>query len=127
GKILATGLHRVVVERKGYAPRELSVQLGDGEHRTLDVELRPAGRKIAAARPTGTLTVKTVPWAKVFEGARLVGTTPMANVPLAEGTHVLTFVNPELPPVRKTVQVKAGEEARLSIDLKGSKGPSEAR
>ena len=37
----ASGMHKVIVEKKGYTPRELAVQLGDGEHRTLDVELRP--------------------------------------------------------------------------------------
>jgi hypothetical protein len=95
-------------------------QLGDGERRTLDVELRPILHKgkSAPSRPSGYLTVRTVPWAKVFEGAKLIGTTPMANVPLAEGTHVLTFVNPDLPPVKRTVAVKQGEEARLSVELK---------
>jgi hypothetical protein len=118
----ASGMHKVVVDKKGYQPRELAVRLGDGEHRTLDVELRPAARHVvrvvAPKVPQGFLTVKTVPWSKVFEGARLIGTTPLANVPLAEGAHTLTFVNPDLPPVKKTVTVRAGEEARVSVELK---------
>jgi serine/threonine-protein kinase len=65
----------------------------------------------------GFLTVRTVPWSKVFDGARLLGTTPMANVPLSEGTHTLTFVNPDLPPTKKTVTVRAGEEQRVSLEL----------
>ena len=116
----ASGMHKVIVEKKGYTPRELAVRLGDGEHRTLDVELRPGARRVVRVQraPSGYLTVRTVPWSKVFEGARLLGTTPMANVPLAEGTHTLTFVNPDLPPLKRTVTVRAGEEQRVSIELK---------
>jgi eukaryotic-like serine/threonine-protein kinase len=118
----ASGMHKVIVEKKGYTTRELAVQLGDGEHRTLDVELRPGARRVVRVVqqkvPQGYLTVRTVPWSKVFEGARLLGTTPMANVPLSEGTHTLTFVNPDLPPVKRTVAVRAGEEQRVSIELK---------
>src|SRR5205823_8678749 len=96
GERLVTGMHRVLVDRHGFQARELAVQLGDGEHRTLDVELRALQHKgrPAPSKPTGYLTVRTVPWAKVFDGTRLLGTTPMANVTLSEGTHVLTFVNP---------------------------------
>ncbi len=116
----ASGMHKVIVEKKGYTPRELAVQLGDGEHRTLDVELRPGAKRVVRVQkaPQGYLTVRTVPWSKVFEGARLLGTTPMANVPLAEGTHTLTFVNPDLPPVKRTFTVRAGEEQRVAIELK---------
>ena len=42
----ASGMHKVLVDKKGYTPRELAVQLGDGEHRTLDVELRPGARRV---------------------------------------------------------------------------------
>ncbi len=118
----ASGMHKVLVDKRGYQPRELAVRLGDGERRTLDVELRPAGRRVVrVVQPKvarGFLTVRTVPWSKVFEGARLLGTTPMANVPLSEGTHTLTFVNPDLPPIKQTVTVRAGEEQRVSLDLK---------
>ena len=116
----ASGMHKVIVEKRGYSARELAVHLNDGEHRTLDVELRPGARRVvrAAKVPQGYLTVRTVPWSKVFEGSRLLGTTPMANVPLSEGTHTLTFVNPDLPATRRAVTVRAGEEERLSIELK---------
>jgi serine/threonine protein kinase len=118
----ASGMHKVVVDKKGYTPRELAVQLGDGEHRTLDVELRPGAKRVVrvvkATVPQGYLTVRTVPWSKVFDGARLLGTTPMANVPLSEGTHTLTFVNPDLPPLKKSVTVHAGQEERVSLELK---------
>jgi serine/threonine-protein kinase len=113
------GVHRVIVDKKGFQPRELSVTLDGNEHRTLDVELRRAvGRGVKPARPMGALTVKTVPWAKVYDGSKLLGTTPFASVPLGAGVHVLTFVNPELPPVKQTITVKEGEEAKISLALK---------
>jgi hypothetical protein len=117
---LSPGAHRVLVERKGYLPRDLTVQLNAGEHRTLDVVLRAGQARghVAPRVPSGFLTVRTVPWSKVFEGSRLLGTTPLANVHLSEGAHALTFVNPDLPPVHKTVTVRAGEESRLSFELK---------
>jgi eukaryotic-like serine/threonine-protein kinase len=119
GQSLPPGPHRVLVERHGFVPRELAVPLAAGEHRTLDVELHPGARhgRDKPRAPTGYLTVRTVPWSKVFDGPRLLGTTPMANVPLAEGAHALTFVNPDLPPLHKTVVVRAGEEARVSLEL----------
>jgi hypothetical protein len=116
---VSAGMHRVTVEKKGFQPRELSVLVDGSEHRTLDVELRRASARAAhAARPQGFLTVKTVPWAKVYDGTRLVGTTPFASVPIGEGAHVLTFVNPDLPPVKRTITVRDSEETKISLELK---------
>src|SRR5262249_40540247 len=115
------GLHHVQIDRKGFQPRELSIQLGAGEHRTLDVELRPQAKRIVktvARAQAGTVTARTVPWSRVFDGARLLGTTPLANVPLSEGSHILTFVNPDFPPLRQSIVVRAGEETKISLELK---------
>jgi hypothetical protein len=115
----APGMHHVTVEKKGYLARVLSVQLGEGERRTLDVELRAVPRAVGRAlQPRGFLTVRTMPWSKVFDGARLIGTTPLANASLTAGTHTLTFVNPDFPPLTRMVEVHAGEESRLSLELK---------
>jgi serine/threonine-protein kinase len=117
---IAPGLHHIVVERAGFLPRRLTVQIDEGEHRTLDVELRAAPRRRGKMPhlPTGALTVRTVPWSKVYDGTRLIGTTPLANVPLTAGSHSLRFVNPDLPPVKRTIEVRAGEETRLSLEIK---------
>jgi eukaryotic-like serine/threonine-protein kinase len=114
------GLHHITVARAGFLPRHLTLELDAGEHRTLDVELRaaPKHRGKTPHAPTGTLTVRTVPWSKVYDGSRLVGTTPLANVALTAGSHSLRFVNPDLPPVKRTVEVRAGEETRLSLEIK---------
>src|SRR6185295_4034553 len=83
------GNFKVSVERPGFERRELTTgPLEPGDHRTLDVELHPLTKKRRApSRPSGTLTVRTVPWSKVYDGARLLGTTPLANVALSAGSH----------------------------------------
>jgi hypothetical protein len=116
------GGYLVTLERPGYATRQLAtgwMQFGDSK--TLDVELHPLPPRRHAKKtraPGGRLTVRTVPWSKVYDGARLLGTTPLAGVPLGAGSHQLKFVNPDLPPVRRTVDVRVGEETKLSLELK---------
>jgi serine/threonine-protein kinase len=116
------GTHHVVLEHLGYHAHEMDVVLAEGEHRTLDLELRElkqAGPPLAAPRRgMGTLTAKTTPWSKVYDGPRLLGETPLANVPLSVGAHVLTFSNPDFPSVKQRVVIRAGEERKLSLELK---------
>jgi hypothetical protein len=124
GEAVAPGTHHLAILLPGYQRRELDVQLAAGERRSLDIELRPwkpirAG-KSAVARPTaapGYLTVKTIPWSKVYEGPQLLGTTPFAGVTLAAGPHALTFVNPDRPSLTRRVVIKPGGEQRLSLEL----------
>ncbi len=59
----------------------------------------------AAAAETGTLRVQTRPWSKVLVDGRMVGTTPLMNVPLSAGAHTLTFVNDDFG-IHKTVKVQ---------------------
>jgi hypothetical protein len=120
GHTLGEGAHAITVEKSGFQTRQLSVVVAPGEHRTLDVELRMTGKrgKRELKVSGGTLTVTTVPWSKVYDGNKLLGTTPLHNVRLSVGPHTLKFVNPEVPPVKRHVDVSAGEEIRLSLELK---------
>jgi hypothetical protein len=122
GHTLYPGPHSITVEKNGFQPRQLSVMLAPGEHRTLEVELRelraPPKRGRAAPKPSGSLSVRTVPWAKVYEGSRLLGTTPFANVPITAGQHTLKFVNPDLQPMKRTIVVGVGEDVKISLELK---------
>ena len=141
---VTAGPHHVVIERVGCQPRELDVSLKVGEHRVLDFEL-PEERSLqpgTAPTPTptpptkkhgssssssskdpprsagnGFLTAKTVPWSRAYDGARLLGETPVVNVPLSEGPHTITFVNPDLPSVKKKIVVRVGEETKLNFPL----------
>jgi len=134
---ITAGPHHVIIERVGYQPREVDVALRPGEHRVLDFELLeertldPAGgttttppstakkKTTPTPRSTGSgfLTAKTVPWSRAYDGTRLLGETPLVDVPLIEGTHVITFVNPDHPPVKRRITVRVGEQTRLSFSL----------
>jgi hypothetical protein len=69
------------------------------------------------ARREGRLTVRTIPWSRVYEGSRLLGTTPLADLPLAAGGHRLTFVNPDRPTLSRAIVIRPQVETRLSIAL----------
>jgi serine/threonine protein kinase len=77
-------------------------------------EEAPAPPKAAPAESasggTGTLRVQTRPWSKVLVDGRMLGTTPLMNVPLSAGHHTLTFVNDDFG-IRKSVkvQIEAGQ------------------
>ena len=63
------------------------------------------------------LTARTKPWSKVYEGTRLLGVTPLANVPLPEGPHTLTFSNPGGASLTKRVVIRSGQEVKLNLEL----------
>ncbi len=59
---------------------------------------------------TGTLRINSRPWSQVVIDGRPIGSTPQMNVPLSEGTHKVTLINPEFD-IKKTltVKIKAGQ------------------
>ncbi len=133
---ITAGPHHIVIERTGYQPREVDVSLRSSEHRVLDFELTedrplqggtnnpstaPVQKKGHAPstgmRGNGFLTAKTEPWSRAYEGTRLLGETPLVNVPLTDGPHVITFVNPDYTPVKKKVQIKVGEETKIILSF----------
>jgi serine/threonine-protein kinase len=77
----------------------------------------PAPSQPAAAEAggggTGTLRVQTRPWSKVLVDGRLVGTTPLMNVPVSAGHHTLTFVNDDFG-IRKSVKVQVEDGQTLT-------------
>jgi serine/threonine protein kinase len=108
----------VVVTRDGYAPIERAVELGVGEHRTLELALER--RPSATPRPpaeVGYLTVRTNPYSVVMLGNRRLGETPFARIEVPAGTHVLTFTNPTRGSSRRTVLVRPGQTVKLSFNL----------
>jgi serine/threonine-protein kinase len=72
-----------------------------------------AGPASEPAGPPGKLTLNAKPWAEVLEGKHLLGTTPLVNVELSPGRHVLTLVNEKLGVTRRLiVVVKPGADVR---------------
>ena len=59
-----------------------------------------------------------IPWARVYDGTRLVGTTPLANQALAAGPHKLAFVTEDGKRVEKQIDIASGEVTKMQLDLK---------
>lgn len=68
--------------------------------------------------PTGKMTLIINPEAEVFLGKRSLGKTPLFNVSLPEGTHLLRIVGPDKKPRKLSVPIEAGKKAlhRFSLD-----------
>jgi hypothetical protein len=58
------------------------------------------------------------PWAEVYIGSRMLGTTPLASTPLTEGTYTIRLRNPELGREKKLfVTVRPGETVRVKTSF----------
>jgi serine/threonine protein kinase len=74
-----------------------------------DVSLEPAPAAPAPTATDGYLSLDSAPWAEVYLGSKLLGSTPLLHVALAPGKHELTLKNPELHRMTTyVVEVKAG-------------------
>ncbi len=66
----------------------------------------------------GTLSIRSVPWAEVYEGGRHLGTTPIADLALAPGAHKLKLVHPGQPAVFQKVRISSGKSSKLSVTIR---------
>ncbi|HVG61401.1 MAG TPA: serine/threonine-protein kinase [Hyalangium sp.] len=68
--------------------------------------------------PTGKMTLIINPEAEVFLGRRSLGKTPLFNVSLPEGTHLLRIVGPDKKSRKLSVPIEAGQKTlhRFSLD-----------
>ena len=118
---LGVGSHQISATLEGYQPAVRTVELArPGERVMVELALLPvpvpvadppptpvadAGVKTVAVKPqpkkppppapTGKLTLKTTPWSSVYLGKRKLGDTPLLNVVLPAGKHMLRLVSPE--------------------------------
>ncbi len=70
---------------------------------------------VAPAQQTGRLSINTRPWSKVYLGKRLLGTTPLADVPVPRGTLNLRLVDRDGNTHIR--QVPASKEVERSISF----------
>ena len=117
------GQYRLRVSLHGYQSVERDVVVGDGEHRTIELELLSekdrGGRKRARApQPpaSGVLKVKTRPYSDVYLDGRRLGQTPLVTE-LKPGRYTLQFVHPGKPTQRRVIDVREGDETRLDFAL----------
>ncbi len=71
-----------------------------------------------ARGPTGKMTLIIHPEAEVYFGKRSLGKTPLFNVSLPEGTHLLRIVGPDKKARKLSVPIEAGKKTmhRFSLD-----------
>lgn len=130
---LLLGRHEVFARLEGHRDATLEVRLEQANERTrvvltltplpkpespADAGPQPKGptetrggsggtKKGGALRPrtqAGRLTLDTVPWTRVFLGQELLGETPLVEVPLPAGRHLLRLVNEEQG-IQRSVEV----------------------
>lgn len=98
-----------------------------------DLELRNAGLGFLAplgvqivsgqtarpsvAAPTGLVSVNALPWAEVLIDGRSVGTTPLANLPVAIGPHLVVLRHPQLGERKRNIQVTGAAPVRIGLSF----------
>lgn len=67
--------------------------------------------------PTGLVSINALPWAEVLIDGRSVGTTPLANLPVAIGAHTVVLKHPSLGERRQTIRVVGGTPIRIGVSF----------
>ncbi len=104
---------KIIFRKEGYVARSVSA----------DALAQLPSFRMAMERHMGTLeVVQAIPWAKVYEGERFLGVTPISSLALPVGEHRLRFVNEPLGVSRvETVTVEPGANPKLIVPLIGSR------
>ena len=120
GHKLDPGKHTIKLVNEGLGISEtLSVTIEDGMDTTISKQLTTKPK-------TGTLSVTTYPWAKVFVGGVELGNTPIVKHRLEPGKHKVKLVNDKLGITKTfTVKITKGQDTKLvkNLNKKGVKGP----
>jgi hypothetical protein len=127
---LELGTRRVDVSAPGYLVAARQVTLtAERPSRTLDVDLiaetrtatsRPTPAPVVRAATSGSLVVDSRPaGALVTIDGRPSGSTPVTLTAVAPGRHTVRIERPGYRAVTTTVDVKAGERARVAARLEG--------
>jgi eukaryotic-like serine/threonine-protein kinase len=114
---LDLGSHTMLVARPGYVPHTERVNLTlERPARDLLVELTPGVDARTAA--AGSVYVDTRPrGARVWLDGRVIGKTPVILSGIDAGRHALRIELAGHRPVATSVQVVAGEQARVTVTL----------
>ena len=118
--------YQLRVELRGYVTETVEVKAAAGEKVVRKVQLkavpsrpsRPTPAKPTPARTDppeqtgpGTLSLRTIPWAKLYVDGKPVGQTPVYKISVAAGRHTLRAVNPAAGvDVTRTINVPSGGE-----------------
>ena len=120
---LASGEHRVRIERDGYVPVERRVVVSAARselvvrHARARTDAASGARAVAKAGPGVVEVDSRPPGAKVYIDGRLVGTTPLSRTPVPAGTHTVRLERGGYRVWVETVEVTAGEPSRVTASL----------
>lgn len=105
---VSDGEHVVRAEAAGYEPAEKRVRVVAGAPHLEDFTLQPLPAQLAIDTEAG---------ATVIVDGRGVGEAPLAPVPLAGGSHVITIVHAGRKPAAREIVVERAEHKRVTIAL----------
>lgn len=106
--LLPVGRHELEFANAAFQyRRRQSVQISAGQ--TAAVTLEGA---------TGSLSVNAQPWGEVWIDGKLLGETPLGNVPLPIGPHDLIVRHPQLGEQHRTITIGAEAPTRIGVDLR---------
>ncbi len=109
---LLPGTYTIIAELPGHEPANQSITLSQGRPAELDLVLVPAD-VIGSV-----LLIISEPGAQVLVDDKPVGRTPLEGpLRLRQGPHTVKVMKPGFGAVARTVEVKAGAQEALSIDL----------
>jgi PEGA domain len=114
---VAAGHHLVEVKRSGFKDYRDSADVGEGEQRTIVVELQSEAKK-------GSLLVTAdVPGADVYVDGQRKDAAPTLIGDLTEGAHTVEVRKDPLPPWKQVVQVVGNQQTKVAATL-GAQGAS---
>jgi serine/threonine-protein kinase len=113
GVRIATGEHEITVEAPGHRPFRRQITVAEDRAQTLDAALEP----LPAILKVYTFKEGAMTWASIFVDGKALGSSPILGYEVAPGTHHVVARRPGYRHARKEVEVKAGEEKRVELDL----------
>jgi hypothetical protein len=117
GRLLGRAGARVRLPAGGHVVDLVNEQLNYRERRSVAIAAGST-TQLRLDAPRGAISLNAVPWAAVWIDGRRVGETPLGELPVALGEHVIRFEHPQLGERRETVLVRAGEVTRVSVNLR---------
>ncbi len=108
---VSAGKHTVKLKKEGYKVWENEVTVKASE--ALDLP------RVKLEQAFGRLNLLVSPWADVYYEGNKLGTTPLANIRLPEGTHKLILKNPLLKIEKQiTVQIVPDKVIKKIVDIR---------
>ena len=106
--------YKLEIYAKGYEPFKDTYRVTEREGR-LNISLK---KKRAAM---GVVNIGAIPWATVYVNGKKIGDTPIVPYSVSVGKHQFEFRHPDYKPIKKTITIKKGKNANISIDFRNQK------